>query len=121
MYLWFLYLIGSILSQCDPGNPKLRYVAKFGSITLNEREARFSQPKLELYGLYRALRSLKLYLIGICNMVMEVNAKYIKGMLSNPDIAPLASRERIMDLMAFLDDDRSLVMRRNQTTTLMTG
>ena len=44
--------IGSIISQCDLGNPKLRYVAKFGSITLNEREARFSQPKLELYGLY---------------------------------------------------------------------
>ena len=57
--------IGSILSQCDPENSKLRYVSRFGSITLNDREARFSQPKLELYGLYRALRSLKLYLIGV--------------------------------------------------------
>ena len=45
--------VGYLLSQCDPANPKLRYYAKFGSITLNEREARFSQPKLELYGLYR--------------------------------------------------------------------
>ena len=42
--------IGSILSQCNLDNPKLRYVARFGSITLNEREARFSQPKMELYG-----------------------------------------------------------------------
>ena len=47
--------IGSILSQCDLDNPKLRYVAQFGSITLNERKARFSQLKLELYGLYQAL------------------------------------------------------------------
>ena len=61
------------------------------SITLNDREARFSQPKLELYGLYRALRSLKLYLIGIRNIIIEVDAKYIKGMLSNPDISPSAS------------------------------
>ena len=44
--------IGSILSQCDLDNPKLQYVAQFGSITLNELEARFLQPKLELYGLY---------------------------------------------------------------------
>ena len=43
--------ISYILSQCDPNNTKFRYFAKFGSITLNEREGRFSQPKLELYGL----------------------------------------------------------------------
>src|SRR5271163_159703 len=83
--------IGFILSQCDPDNPKLRYHSRFGSITLNERECRFSQPKLELYGLYRALRALKLYLIGIRNLIVEVDAKYIKGMLKNPDIAPSAS------------------------------
>ena len=57
--------VGYILSQCDPDKPKLRYHTRFGSITLNERECRFSQPKLELYGLYRALRQLKLYLIGV--------------------------------------------------------
>src|SRR5277367_5553994 len=37
--------VGHILSQCDIENPKLCYHAHFGSITLNEREARFSQPK----------------------------------------------------------------------------
>jgi hypothetical protein len=94
--------IGSILSQSDVDNPKLRYVAKFGSITLNDREARFSQPKLELYGLYRALRSLKLYLIGVRNMIVEVDAKYIKGMLANPDIAPSASINRwILSILMF--------------------
>ena len=86
--------IGSILSQCDLDNPKLQYVAQFGSITLNELEARFLQPKLELYGLYWALRSWKLYLIGVRNLIVEVNMKCIKGMLANPDIAPSASINR---------------------------
>src|SRR5271168_1616197 len=51
--------IGFILSQCDINNPRLRYHSRFGSITLNDRESRFSQPKLELYGLYRALCALE--------------------------------------------------------------
>ena len=94
--------VGFILSQCEPTNTKLRYFAKFGSITLNEREGRFSQPKLEIYGLYRSLRSLKLYLLGVRNLIVEVDAKYIKGMLANPDIAPSASINRwILGILMF--------------------
>ena len=94
--------IGFILSQCNIDNPKLRYHVRFGSITLNDRECRFSQPKLELYGLYRALRALKLYLIGIRNLVIEVDAKYIKGMLKNPNIAPSASiNQWILSILMF--------------------
>ena len=37
------------------------------------------------------LRALKPLLIGIRNLVVEVDAKYIKGMLKNPDVAPSAS------------------------------
>ena len=29
--------VGYLLAQCDVENPRLRYYAKFGSITLNER------------------------------------------------------------------------------------
>ena len=94
--------VGYMLGQCDLEKPALRYIARFGSITLNEREARFSQPKLELYGLYRTLRALRLYLIGLRDLVIEVDAKYIKGMLSNPDIAPSASINRwIVSIMMF--------------------
>jgi hypothetical protein len=94
--------VGYLLSQCDEADPKKRYYAKFGSITLNEREARFSQPKLELYGLYRTLRTLKILLIGIRNLVIEVDAAYIKGMLKNPDIAPSASINRwILSILMF--------------------
>ena len=86
--------VGYQLCQQDPANPRIRYYNRFGSITLNEREARFSQPKLELYGLYRALRALKFYLIGVRNLIVEVDARYIEGMLRNPDIAPSASMNR---------------------------
>ena len=37
--------IGFYLYQQDPEDPKKKYYARFESITLNEREARFSQPK----------------------------------------------------------------------------
>ena len=94
--------VGYILSQCNPENNRLRHVARFGSITLNDRERRFSQPKLELYGLYRALRALKMYLLGVRNLIVEVDAKFIKGMLSNPDIAPSASINRwILGILMF--------------------
>ena len=94
--------IGLMLAQCDPEDTKRRYVARFGSITLNDRESRYSQPKLELYGLYRALRSLKMHLLGVRNLIIEVDAKYIKGMLANPDIAPSASINRwILGILMF--------------------
>ena len=48
------------------------------------------------------MRSLKLYLIGIRNLIVEVDAKYIKGMLANPDIAPAASINRwILGILMF--------------------
>ena len=68
-----------------------RYFVRFGSIPWNERESRYSQAKLELYGLFRALRAYKIYLVGAPNLQVEVDAKYIKGMLNNPDIQPNAA------------------------------
>ena len=70
--------------------------------SLNDRESRFSQPKLELYGLFRSLRALKLYLIGVRNLVIEVDACYIKGMLANPDLSLSASINRwILSILTF--------------------
>lgn len=94
--------VGFYLCQCEVDNIKVRHYNRFSSITLNDRERRFSQPKLEIYGLYRALRSLRLYLIGVRNLVIEVDARYIKGMLRNPDIAPNASINRwIVAILTF--------------------
>ena len=86
--------VGYYLCQCDEVEPRKRYYSRFGSITLNDREARFSQPKLEIYGLYRALRALRLYVIGVRRLVVEVDARYITGMLQHPDLAPSASINR---------------------------
>jgi len=84
--------VGFILSQLD--NQGHKRPARYGSLPMNEREARYSQPKLELYGLYRALRHWRLYLIGVKNLHVEVDAKYIKGMLNEPDLQPNAAVNR---------------------------
>jgi hypothetical protein len=94
--------VGFQLCQCDVTTPSCRYYNRFCSITLNDRESKYSQPKLEIYGLYHALRALRLYLIGVQNLVVEVDMRYIKGMLSNPDISPSASINRwIVAILTF--------------------
>ena len=57
---------------------------------MSATESRYSQPKLELFGLYRALRHWRLYIIGVKNLIVEVDAKFIKGMLNEPDLQPNA-------------------------------
>jgi hypothetical protein len=94
--------VGYYLCQCDSEDRRKRYYSRFGSITLNDREARFSQAKLEIYGLYRTLREIRIYLVGARNLVVEVDARYIKGMLNNPDIVPSASINRwIVAILTF--------------------
>ena len=81
--------VGYILSQVDD-NAK-RHPARFSPIMWNDRESRCSQAKLELYSLFRALRPVKVWIIGVKNFTVEVNTQYFKGMLNNPDIQPNAS------------------------------
>jgi hypothetical protein len=83
---------GMVLSQIDPEGR--RRPARYGSVPMSERESRYSQPKLELFGLYRALRKWRLYIIGVKNLHVEVDAKYIKGMLNEPDLQPNAAINR---------------------------
>jgi hypothetical protein len=83
--------VGFQLCQCDVTTLSRCYYNRFCSIMLNDRESKYSQLKLEFYDLYRALCALCLYLIGVQNLVVEVDGRYIKGMLSDPDISPSAS------------------------------
>jgi hypothetical protein len=83
---------GFILMQKRDDNK--RYPSRFGSIAWSERESRYSQAKLELYGLFRALRNVRVWIIGLRNLTVEVDAKYIKGMLNNPDFQPNATINR---------------------------
>lgn len=84
--------VGYVILQI--GEDGRRRPNRFGSITWNERESRYSQAKLELFGLFRALRACRIYIIGVKKLVVEVDAKYIKGMLNNPDIQPNATINR---------------------------
>jgi len=49
--------IGYVLAQDDPDKPKAHCPSHFGSMLLNPREAKYSQPKLELYGLFQSLHA----------------------------------------------------------------
>ena len=89
--------IGFYIYQEDRDDPKKHYYAKFGAKSLNDREARFSQPKRELFGLKEALRLNKRWLFGVRRLIVETDAKYIKGMLENPDMMPTATINRWID------------------------
>ena len=95
--------VGFALSQI--GQDGIRYPSRFGSITWNEREARYSQAKIELYGLFRALRSYRIYLIGLPKFTVEMDAKFIKGMLNNPDVQPNAAMNRWIAGILLFDFD----------------
>ena len=76
--------IGFILSQEDEKGR--RAPARYGSLPLSKGAANYGQSKLELYGLMRALRHFRAFIVGVKNLVVEVDAASIKGMLDHPDI-----------------------------------
>jgi len=70
--------VGYHLCQWNIDKPKKWYYGWFGSITLNEWEVHILPPKLELYGLFHMLGAMKLYLIGVHNLIVKVDTRYIK-------------------------------------------
>jgi transposase InsO family protein len=79
-----IYGIGFILSQADENGR--RSPARYGSLPLKQTESLYGQSKLELYGLFRALRHYRAFIVGVKHLIVEVDASSIKGMLDNPDI-----------------------------------
>jgi hypothetical protein len=84
--------VGYVLMQVR--DDKRQYPSRFGSIACTERESQYSQAKLELYGLFHTLHAYRIYIIGVKNLIVEVDAKYLKGMLNNPDIQSNATINR---------------------------
>jgi hypothetical protein len=76
---------------------------RFGSIPWNEREARYSQPKIELYGLFRALQEERIHLVGVRDLIIEMDASSVKGMLNNPDLQPNATINRWIAAIKLFD------------------
>ncbi|CAD6960482.1 unnamed protein product, partial [Tilletia controversa] len=52
---------------------------------MTETEARYSQPKLELCGVYKAIRKLRYHLIGT-RFILEVDAMSLRQMINKPDV-----------------------------------
>ena len=69
--------VGFYLCQADPNNPCKCFYVHFSSIALNDREWPFSQPKLELYRHFHTLCAYKIFLVGIRNLIVEVDTRYI--------------------------------------------
>lgn len=92
---------GIIIFQCDKEN-RCR-PSRFWSIAWNKRESRYSQAKIELYGLFHAFHSMKLYLIGIQRLTVEMDASYIKGMINNPNMHPDAAMNRWIAAIQLFD------------------
>lgn len=78
--------VGYILQQV--GDDLKHYPSHFGSIILNECESQYFQAKLESFGLFRALKDVRIWIIGVRNLIIEVDMKYIKGMINNPNVQP---------------------------------
>ena len=85
-------VVGYFLSQ--EGEDGKRYPNRFSSISLTEVESRYSQAKLELYGLFRALRAVRIFIFGVANLTVEMDAKFVKNMINNPDLQPNATINR---------------------------
>jgi hypothetical protein len=81
-----------ILSQLD--NENQQRPSCFGSITFNKHEAKYLQEKIELYGLFQSIHAVKLWIIGV------LDTKYIKGMLSKPDMHPNAMINRWIEAIS---------------------
>jgi hypothetical protein len=84
--------VGYVLMQVR--DDKRWYPSRFGSIAWMEHKSRYLQGELELYSLFHALCAYRIYIIGVKNLVVEVDGKYLKGMLNNPDIQPNATINR---------------------------
>lgn len=81
---------GVALSQMGPDGK--RYYARFLSFYFNEVQQRYSQPKLELYGVYVGLRALRYYIHGT-RFILEVDCTSVKQMINNP-VLPTAAESR---------------------------
>ena len=99
-----IYGIGFILSQEDEQGRRIP--ARYGSIPLKPHEARYGQSKLELFGLMKALDRFRSY-VGNSrrDLIVEVDASSIKGMLKNPDLQPSAIINRwISNIKRYIDN-----------------
>jgi transposase InsO family protein len=92
---------GMILWQVDEKG--VRHPARYSSIPMPASAVNYPQIKYEIYGLYRALRHWKFYLVGVTNLTVEMDASAVEGMLKNPDQQPNAIINRWIEGILYFD------------------
>jgi hypothetical protein len=80
---------------------KEKHPVIFGSCTFNDTESRYSQAKLELYGVFRAIKDLRHRIWGI-HFRIDVDAKFLIEMVKQPDL-PNAPMTRWISYIALFD------------------
>jgi len=93
--------IGFILSQHDEKGRKVP--ARYGSLPLTLAQTRYSQAKLELYGLMRALWHYRIFIVGVKELIVEMDAAYVGGMLYRPDVQASAIVNRWIEAVLMFD------------------
>jgi hypothetical protein len=88
---------GWVVYQLTDGD---RHPILFGSCTFNDTESRYSQPKCELYGVFRALKDLRHRVWGI-HFRLEVDAKFLVEMIKSPDLPNAPMTRWVMYLSLF--------------------
>ncbi|KAE8239698.1 hypothetical protein A4X13_0g8112, partial [Tilletia indica] len=76
------------------------HVARYGSLPFNDREQAYSQAKRELYAIFRALKFFRHWLWGTRVIVLS-DARFIKGMLANPELPNSAMVRWLAYIMLF--------------------
>jgi hypothetical protein len=95
-----MYGLGWVVYQIQNSE---KHLVLFGSCTYNKTESRYSQPKAELYGVFRALKELRHHIWGIYFRV-EADAKFLLEMLHALDL-PNAPMTRWLMYIQLFDFD----------------
>ena len=95
-----LIVVGYILSQ--EGDNGKHYPNCFGSIGLSDVKSCYSQVKLKLYGLFCALQAVCIFVFGVNNFTVEMDSRYVQGMINNLDLQPNTTINRwIVGILLF--------------------
>ena len=83
-------------------NESDKHPTLFGSCTFNATESRYSQPKVELYGVFRAMKECRHRIWGV-HFRLDVDASYLKKMIHEPDLpnAPMTRWVTYIQLFDF--------------------
>ncbi|CAD6928239.1 unnamed protein product, partial [Tilletia caries] len=94
---------GWALFQGDTQEGQLRKLNQYGSVGFSDVESRYSQPQLELCGVFKAVKHLRHSLYGVF-FILEVDAASLRQMINSPDI-PNAAMTRWVQYLKLFDHE----------------